>query len=187
MRHLFQKEGMTSVFDENGRHYGVTVLKLLEARFEREQVLEDGRRQIVVSYFSAKKKEKVVKQTAWLSDETFSKNSMLPKPEFTNEDLLELTGISKGKGFQGVMKRHGFAGGPGSHGSRFHRAVGSVGMRTEPAKTPKGKKMPGRMGAAQVHQKGQKVFYWDSEEGLLAVVGSVPGPRGSSVFVSKQV
>lgn len=188
MKHLFRKVGMISAFSEDGLRYPLTVLKICQAHFDRFQTLEDGRQQILVSYYSdqEKKKKRPLMQKGWFFS---SEGTIEPDltPSFDKKSFVTLTGRCKGRGFQGVMKRHGFAGGPTSHGSRFHRRVGSVGMRTEPGKTPKGQKMPGRMGARQFTQKRQEVFHWDAEKGLLALVGPVPGSKGSLVLVGNYV
>ena len=97
---------------------------------------------------------------------------------------VDITATKKGKGFQGVMKRWGFAGGPASHGSRFHRTGGSImGGAANPSRVFKGKKMPGRMGAARTTVKNLEVVEVDAGRNMLLVKGSVPGPRGGYVVV----
>jgi large subunit ribosomal protein L3 len=100
------------------------------------------------------------------------------------ETVVTVTGVSKGKGFQGVMKRHNFAGGPGSHGSHFKREPGSVGMRTDPGRIHKGKRMAGRMGGDKVTVHNCAVLSCDVTAGVVAVKGPVPGPNGSTVYLS---
>ena len=92
-------------------------------------------------------------------------------------DLLDVSGISKGRGFQGVMKRHGFSGGPDSHGSKCHRAPGSIGCSATPAKVVKGKKMPGRMGNALVTKKNVIVVDIRKEDNVLLLKGCLPGAK----------
>ncbi|MCB0069991.1 MAG: 50S ribosomal protein L3, partial [Caldilineaceae bacterium] len=107
---------------------------------------------------------------------------------FTDADLVDVVGISKGKGFAGAVKRHGFAGGPKTHGqSDRHRATGSRGAGTTPGHTFPGTKAPGQMGNHRVTIQNLKVALVDAERNLLAVRGSVPGPRGSLVFVREAV
>ena len=100
------------------------------------------------------------------------------------KSLVTITGVSKGKGFQGVMKRHKFGGGPASHGSHFKREPGSVGMRELPGRVHKGKRMAGHMGIEQVTVHGRPVVVCDKEKGVLAVKGPVPGPNGSAVYLT---
>ncbi|HIE25400.1 MAG TPA: 50S ribosomal protein L3 [Anaerolineales bacterium] len=105
--------------------------------------------------------------------------------EFELGERVDITGISKGKGFQGAMKRHGFKGGPKTHGqSDRHRAPGSVGAGSSPGRVHKGKKMPGHMGNVRVTSQGLKVVFIDAERNLLGVKGAVPGGKGGIVIVN---
>lgn len=103
--------------------------------------------------------------------------------DFEEGDSLDITGISKGKGFAGVMKRHGFGGGPASHGARFHRAPGAIGQCATPSKVFKGKKLPGRMGSDRVTAQNLQVVEVDRAKGLMMVKGSVPGAKGGILLV----
>lgn len=103
--------------------------------------------------------------------------------DFEEGDSLDITGISKGKGFAGVMKRHGFGGGPASHGARFHRAPGAIGQCATPSKVFKGKKLPGRMGSERVTAQNLEVVEVDRAKGLMMVKGSVPGAKGGILLV----
>lgn len=105
---------------------------------------------------------------------------------FKPGDKVKVTGISKGKGFAGVVKRYGFAGGPGSHGAHFHRAPGSVGAAAYPARVFKGLKLPGQMGNRKSTQGGLEVVAVEPQQNLLMVKGSVPGPSNSIVFIQTQ-
>ncbi len=96
-----------------------------------------------------------------------------------------MQGVSKGKGFQGVMKRHNFAGGPASHGSMFHREPGSMGASSYPSRVWKGKKLPGQMGAKRVTVQGLKVIEVRAEENILLISGAIPGPPGGYVIIQK--
>ena len=102
---------------------------------------------------------------------------------FKEGDIVDVTGWSKGRGFAGAMKRWGFRGGPKSHGSKFHRQLGSVGQHTEPAKIWKGKKMPGRYGNERVTIRNLEVVEVDTENNLLVVRGGVPGARGGLLLI----
>ncbi len=105
---------------------------------------------------------------------------------FEGAGYLDVIGTSKGKGFQGVIKRHHFAGGPASHGaSRCHRSGGSTGMRSTPGRTLPGQKMAGHMGNKRVTAENLKLVKIDKEKQLLVVEGSVPGPRDGFVYIKK--
>ena len=102
---------------------------------------------------------------------------------FAPGDTVKVTGVSKGKGFQGVVKRHGFAGGPGYHGAHFHRAPGSVGASADPARVYPGSRLPGQMGNVRATQTGLTVVKTDPDKNLVLVKGSVPGSKGSLVLI----
>lgn len=106
---------------------------------------------------------------------------------FVEGDRTDVTGVSKGKGFAGVIKRHGFHGGPASHGSRFHRAPGAIGQCATPSRVFKGKKLPGRMGGNTVTAQDLLVVGVDREKNLLLLKGAVPGPKGSVVLIRESV
>jgi large subunit ribosomal protein L3 len=102
---------------------------------------------------------------------------------FKNGDQVDVVGISKGKGFQGAIKRHGAHRGPSSHGSKYHRGLGAMSSNTSPGKVKKGKKMPGHMGAERVTVQNLTVIRTDAAKNLLLVKGPVPGVRGALVMV----
>ncbi len=106
---------------------------------------------------------------------------------FEEGDRTDVTGISKGKGFAGVVKRWGFAGGPSSHGARFHRAPGAIGQCATPSRVFKGKKLPGRMGSDRVTVQNLLVVGVDTDKDLLLVKGAVPGAKGTVVMVRESV
>ena len=100
---------------------------------------------------------------------------------------VKVTGTTKGRGFQGVVKRHGFGGGRASHGAtRIHRAPGSIGAGTNPSRVIKGKRLPGHMGDAQQTVRNLRVAKIDAERNLLYIRGAVPGPINGYVFITKQ-
>jgi large subunit ribosomal protein L3 len=105
--------------------------------------------------------------------------------EFKPKDKVDVVGISKGRGFAGVVKRHHFRGGEGSHGSMFHRAPGSIGASSYPSRVLPGMRMGGHMGSAQVTVRNLEVIEVDAEDNVLAVKGAVPGPNGSYVVVRR--
>lgn len=102
---------------------------------------------------------------------------------FSPGDQVKVTGVSKGKGFQGVIKRHGFAGGPGYHGAHFHRAPGSIGSSADPSRVYPGSRLPGHMGNTRSTQVGLTVVATDPDKNLVLVKGAVPGSTGSLVVI----
>ena len=106
---------------------------------------------------------------------------------FSEEDWVDVTGISKGKGFQGAIKRHGQHRGPMAHGSKYHRHAGSNGACSDPSKVFKGKHMPGHMGSEQVTVQNLEVVRVDAEKNLLLVKGAVPGPKKALVTIKETV
>jgi len=164
----------------------VTLLKVVEVK-----VCEiDSDKRAIVAYASGKKMNRAIagKQKKYNLSAEFNRFATL---EVSNEEAgdLDLTMLSeakvvkssfdsKGRGFSGVMKRHNFAGGPGGHGSRFHRAPGSIGNAEWPGRVQKGRKMPGHYGNAKTTVKNE-VLSFDAQSGILAVRGSVPGANGA--------
>ncbi len=198
-----KKLGMTQIFQEDGKMEPVTVIELGPCTVVQVKTLEKDKYQAVQLGFNTTKADKV--STKAMKGH-FAKNNAKPHrmlQEFRVEgDLSELkpgntvslkdmpevdkvvvTGVSKGKGFQGVVRRHGFHGGKKTHGSKFHRAPGSIGASAWPSRVFKGKKMPGRMGGDTITVKGLKVVKRDPEKNVLAVRGAVPGHNGSYVVV----
>lgn len=106
---------------------------------------------------------------------------------FADGDTVDVIGVSRGKGFQGVMKRHGFGGGRATHGSMFHRAPGSIGASSYPSRVIKGMRGPGRMGGDRVTVRNLRVLQVDPEQHVLVVKGAVPGAPGGFVVVRKAV
>jgi large subunit ribosomal protein L3 len=182
IRHAFIKVGMTNAFEEDGSAIGVTILKMQPGKVLRHEILDDGRTVVVVEYDTGKTNKLV---RGWIAESAsdYEVGSSLKSPEYTSGQLIKITGTSKGRGFQDVVTIYGFGGGPASHGSRFHRAPGSVGMRTEPGRVMKGKKMPRHDGREQITLKNVKVIKLSDDGTVLAVAGGVPGSRGSVVFI----
>lgn len=105
---------------------------------------------------------------------------------FSEGDKIDVSGVSRGMGFQGVVKRWNFAGGPASHGSHFHRRPGSVGACVRPGRVIKGRKLPGHMGARRVTVRGLQILRVDAERNLLVVKGATPGARGTILEVGRR-
>jgi large subunit ribosomal protein L3 len=106
---------------------------------------------------------------------------------FQNGERVDVIGTSRGKGFQGVVRRHHFAGGPATHGSMFHRAPGSIGASSFPSRVIKGMRAPGRMGGDRITVRNLRVIKVDTDNNLLIVRGAVPGPPTSYVVIRKAV
>ncbi len=117
----------------------------------------------------------------------FEVGQVLKADMFQPGDLVDVTGFSKGRGFQGVVKRHGFGGGRATHGSMFHRAPGSIGAKEHPGKVWKGKKMAGRMGARKVTVQNLQVVEVDPERNLILLRGAVPGAKNGTVLLRPAV
>ena len=195
---LGTKIGMTQLFGEDGIVTSVTVIQAGPCVVTQKKTVEnDGYLAAQIAYGDVKprrlnkpllghlKKAGVSpkKHLIEIRDADLSVGEELTVDMFAPGDPIKVTGVSKGKGFQGVMKRHGFAGGPGGHGSHFHRAPGSVGASADPARVYPGTRLPGHMGAKQVTQLGLSVVATDPELNLLLVKGSVPGSKGSLVVI----
>ncbi len=120
-----------------------------------------------------------------LSTENFSLGQEIGVDAFNGIEYVDATAISKGKGYQGVMKRHNFAGGPASHGSSFHRHAGSTGMRSTPGRGLPGGKKAGQMGNERVTVQNLRVVKIDAENHLILVNGQVPGPKNGLVYLSQ--
>jgi large subunit ribosomal protein L3 len=118
------------------------------------------------------------------ADETFKRGQKITVDIFEVGAKVDVVGTSKGKGFAGVMKRHNFHGGPGGHGSHFHRAPGSIGMCATPSRVLKGVGMPGHMGSETVTVKKLEVIKVDAEQNLLVVKGAVPGGKNGLLVIN---
>lgn len=121
--------------------------------------------------------------TEFTSEEPFELGQEFKCDIFIEGDTANVTSVSKGKGYQGVVKRWGFAGGPGGHGSHFHRAPGSVGMAATPSRVHKGQKLPGQMGSNQVTVKNLEVIDVDIKNNTIYLKGAVPGSKGTLVLI----
>jgi large subunit ribosomal protein L3 len=195
---LGTKIGMTQLFGDDGTVTSVTVIQAGPCVVTQKKTVEnDGYVAAQIAYGDVKprrlnkpllghlKKAGVSpkKHLIEIRDADLSVGEQLTVEIFAPGDPIKVTGVSKGKGFQGVIKRHGFAGGPGAHGAHFHRAPGSIGASADPSRVYPGTKLPGHMGAKQVTQLGLSVFATDPELNLLLVKGSVPGSKGSLVVI----
>ena len=188
------KVGMSRVFTEDGNAVAVTYLKVEPNTVVRCKTEDkDGYNAIVLGagakqWKTRKGKEhtryKVQKEWQVESLDGLEPGSTVAADAVPVASKVAVTGISKGKGFQGVIKRHGFSRGPETHGSHHHRRPGSVGMCEFPGRVLKGKKMPGQTGKSQVTLRNPEVIMSNPEEGLIALKGPIPGPNGASVFLT---
>jgi len=126
-----------------------------------------------------------LKEVKYLGPEEIKEGDQLLVDMFEVGEKIQVSGISKGKGFQGVMKRHGFAGGGAAHGSMFHRAPGSIGASSYPSRVIKGMRMGGRMGQDKVSVKNLKIVSIDKENSLILVKGAIPGADGGLLIIKK--
>lgn len=186
---LGRKVGMSQMFSSAGEVVPVTLIlaepNVVGLRREKER---DGYVAVQLKLHSQNSKSKTQNSNNGVSREfrieVDNKTNLLTVAQFTPGDVVEVSGVSKGKGFTGVVKRHGFSGGPASHGHRHVlRSPGSIGSRF-PQHVMKGKRMAGRAGSDRVTVKNLTVMWVDTEKSLLAVKGAVPGTRDSIVEVT---
>jgi len=197
------KVGMTQVFDDKGVLTPVTVIKFDENVVIGERTEEKNGYEACVLCSVDKKASRVTKPYAGQFpegvpakkyvrefrnvDAEYEVGSKIGVEYFEEIDMVDVIGTSKGKGYQGVMKRHGFGGGRKTHGSKFHRENGSTGMAATPSRVIKGTKMPGRMGSDRKTVQNLKVVKVDIDRQVLLVRGAVPGTRDSMVVVREAV
>ncbi len=201
---MMHKVGMTRIFDENGEPVPVTILKLDGGYVVRIREV-NGEKRAILAFDKAKNKNvphsitgilkkagienafRVLKEFKVIDENQVRIGEKVSVNIFSVGELVDVSGKSKGRGFQGVVKRWGFSGGPASHGSMFHRRPGSIGQKTEPGRVWKRKKMAGHMGMQTVTVRGLKVMLVDPENEIIAVRGSVPGWTSSRVLVRKKL
>ena len=203
---LGRKIGMTQVFSPDGGAVSVTMVEAGPcAVVQRKTGERDGYEAVQLGYMP--RKEKGLSKAALghfkkagtqpyrylreapleKGDEALEAGSLIDVTIFDRGDRLDVTGASKGRGFAGVMKRHGFGGGPASHGGMFDRLPGAMGASAYPSKIIKGKKMPGQMGDRKTTAQGLLVVDIVPEENLLLLRGAVPGANGGFLVLRKSV
>lgn len=193
---LGRKIGMTRVYDENGRAIPVTVIEAGPCTIlQKKTIGKEGYNAIQIGFLE-KKESRLnkpeaghckrsggkgfyhIKEFRVTDPESYEVGQQITLSEILSiGDVIDISGITKGMGFQGVVKRHGFSGGRSTHGSNFHRAPGSIGCSAWPSRVLKGKKLPGRMGTDLMTQKNLKVIDIRNEENVLLVRGTVPGAK----------
>lgn len=196
-----KKLGMTHIFAEDGRSIPVTVIEAGPCCVIQIKTLEnDGYEAAKIGFSEVRKVKKINKPIAGLFKKAGVKPYKVMKEfkmgnlkvgdlvtvgMFSKGDIVRVSGISKGKGFQGVMKRHNFKGGPASHGSMFYRAPGSIGASSFPSRVWKNQGMPGHMGSELVTVANLTVVDVRPEQNILLIKGAVPGSAGTYLEVRK--
>ena len=202
---LATKVGMTQIFDENGVLVPVTVLQAGPCVVTQVKTAEnDGYKAVQVGFVDKREKlvskplrghfdkagvsyKRYVREFKFENAEEYSVKDEIKADIFAAGDKIDATAISKGKGFQGAIKRYGQHRGPMAHGSKFHRHQGSNGSATTPGRVFKGKGMPGHMGGKQITVQNLEVVKVDAENNLILVKGAVPGPKKSLVTIKETV
>ena len=202
---LATKVGMTQIFSDDGVLTPVTVLQAGPCVVTQVKTVEnDGYSAVQVGFVDKREKlvskpqkgsfdkagvsyKRYVRELKLDDAESYAVAQEIKADVFAAGDKIDATAISKGKGFQGAIKRHGQHRGPMTHGSKFHRHAGSNGAASDPSKVFKGKKMPGQMGNKKITIQNLEVVRVDAENNLLLVKGSVPGPKKCLVTIKEAV
>lgn len=201
---LGRKIGMTQVFAENGDLIPVTVIEATPNVVLQKKTAEtDGYEAIQLGFEDKREKlsnkpakghvakastapKRFIREFRGLDTANYEVGQEVKVESFTEGDVIDVTGVTKGKGFQGVIKRHGQSRGPMAHGSRYHRRPGSMGP-VAPNRVFKQKKLPGQMGGHTVTIQNLEIVRVDTERNLLLVKGNVPGSRKSLVVVKAAI
>ena len=201
---LGKKIGMTQIFTEVGEVVPVTVVEAGPVVITQIKTVEkDGYNAVQVGFGDVKEKslnkpqkghlaaantlKKHLKEFRVDSVEGYTVGQEIKADLFAAGEMIDVTGISKGKGFQGPIKRHGQSRGPESHGSRYHRRPGSMGACSFPGRVFKNKKLAGHMGSVKVTVQNLEVVKIDAEKNLILVKGAIPGAKGSVVTIKEAV
>ncbi|MDN3507132.1 MAG: 50S ribosomal protein L3 [Simkaniaceae bacterium] len=201
-----KKKGMTRIFDEKGESVVCTVIEaepnvVIQVKNQEKDgyvSMQLGGVKVPSSkvknvtkplkgHFAKAKVEprRHLKESQVAEGEMLAVGEEVGVSHFEKIAFVDVIGVTKGKGFQGVIKRHGFAGGPAAHGSGFHRTAGSTGMCSNPGRTLPGLKMAGHMGNVRMTVEGLKVVRIDQEKNIILVKGAVPGSREGLVYIRK--
>ena len=202
---LATKVGMTQIFNDDGVLTPVTVLQAGPCVVTQVKTVEnDGYSAVQVGFVDKREKlvakpqkgafdkagvsyKRYVRELKLDDAESYEVKQEIKADMFAAGDKVDATAISKGKGFQGAIKRHGQSRGPMAHGSKYHRHAGSNGACSDPSKVFKGKKMPGHMGAKKITVQNLEVIRVDAENNLILVKGAVPGPKKALVTIKETV
>lgn len=202
---LATKVGMTQIFGEDGSLTPVTVLQAGPCVVTQVKTVEnDGYSAVQIGFVDKREKlvnkcqkghfdkagvsyKRYVRELKLDNAEEYALGAEIKADAFAAGDKIDATAISKGKGFQGAIKRHGLQRGPMAHGSKYHRHAGSNGACSDPSKVFKGKKMAGHMGSRRITIQNLEVVRVDADANLILVKGSVPGPKKSLVTLRETV
>ena len=199
-----KKIGMTQIFTEAGEVVPVTVVEAGPVVVTQVKTIEnDGYNAVQVGFVDAKEKslnkpqkghlaaantlKKHLKEFRVESVDAYTVGQEIKADVFAAGEMIDVTGISKGKGFQGPIKRHGQSRGPESHGSRYHRRSGSMGACSYPGRVFKNKKLAGHMGSVKVTVQNLEVVRVDADKNFILVKGAIPGAKGSVVTLKEAV
>lgn len=202
-RMVGKKLGMTQIYAEDGTAIQVTVIEARPGTVVGIKTIEkDGYETAQVGFFEDSKEKHYTKALLGVYKkagatpcrklremplvEGMAVGEKVTVEQFAAGDTVAVTGVSKGKGFQGAMKRHNFKGGPASHGSMFKRAPGSISASAWPSRVFKGKRLPGQMGNEQVTVKNLTVVDVRAEQNIILIKGAVPGAKSSVVEIRKE-
>ena len=202
---LTTKVGMTQIFNEDGVLTPVTVLQAGPCVVTQVKTVEnDGYAAVQVGFGDIREKlvnkpmkghfakagvapKRFVREFRLEDAESYAVGQEIKADVFAAGDKVDATAKSKGKGFQGAIKRHGQSRGPMAHGSKYHRHAGSNGSATTPGRVFKGKKMPGQMGAVRITVQNLEIVKVDADQNIILVKGAVPGPKKSLVMLKESV
>ena len=202
---MAKKIGMTQVFTEDGRLIPVTVLEAGPCSVVQKKTMEnDGYEAIQVGFVDQKEKlankpkkghfekagvslKKYLKEFRFEDAANYEIGAEIKADIFAAGDKVDVSGVSKGKGYASTIKRYNAQRGPMGHGSKSHRVVGSMGSSATPSSVKKGKRMPGHMGAVNVTVQNVEIVRADAEKNLLLIKGAVPGPKGAILVIKESV
>ncbi len=202
---LGRKLGMTRIFTEDGRWIEVTLLEAGPCTVVQRKTMEkDGYEAVQLGFGEIKERrcvkplqghfakagvapKKTLREFDLVGDAELNPGDEVRADIFKAGDHVDVCGTSKGKGYAGVQKRHGFRGGPATHGSNFHRRPGAIGQSADPSKVFKGVGMPGHMGNRRITIQNLEVVDVNPEKNLIMIRGAVPGANGGLIMVKKSV
>ena len=202
---MAKKIGMTQVFTEDGRLIPVTVLEAGPCSVVQKKTMEnDGYEAIQVGFLDQREKlankpkkghfekagvsvKKYLKEFRLEDAANYEIGAEIKADIFAAGDKVDVSGVSKGKGYASTIKRYNAQRGPMGHGSKSHRVVGSMGSSATPSSVKKGKRMPGHMGAVNVTLQNVEIVRADAEKNVLLIKGAVPGPKGAILVIKESV
>lgn len=202
---LGKKIGMTQIFDETGTAIPVTVIEAGPCVVSQIKTIDkDGYNAVQVGFVDVKEKllnkpkighftksklalKRYLAELRLEDISTYNVGDEIKADTFAEGEIVDAQGISKGKGYQGSIKRHGFSRGPMSHGSMYHRRSGSMGATSTPGRVFKGKKLPGRMGGKTVTIQNLKIVKVDVARNLILIKGSMPGAKNSIIKIKSAI